>query len=79
MNRRGRATAPHLKGVSSTAKTSTEAKARWNAKTYKRYQVYFQLDGDRDLIAFIESSKGKYGTSDIFRAAIEKLKNEGLS
>ena len=37
--------------------TSTEVKARWNAASYKRYQVYLR---------------------ELFRAALEKLKNESL-
>lgn len=60
------------------AKTSTEVKNRWNAKTYKRYQVYLRQDEDADLIEFIEKNKSTSGTTEIFRAGLEKLKNEGL-
>ncbi len=59
--------------------TSTEVKRRWNEKTYKRYQIYLRQEEDADLIAFIEQHKDTHGTSEIFRAGLEKLKNEGLS
>ena len=58
--------------------TSTEVKARYNAKVYKRYQVYLRQDDDADLIQLIEENKERYGTTEIFRAGLEKLKNEGL-
>lgn len=45
---------------------------------YKRYQVQFRIEDDAPLIAFIEQRKDKYGTTELFRMAIEKLKNEGL-
>lgn len=45
---------------------------------YKRYQVQLRVDTDRELIAFIEASKEKHGTTELFRMAIEKLKAEGL-
>lgn len=64
--------------MKSIAKTSTEVKNRWNAKTYKRYQVSLRKDDDSDLIQFIEQNKTKHGTTELFRAGIEKLKNEGL-
>jgi hypothetical protein len=60
-------------------KTSTEIKARWNEKTYKRYQIYLRQDEDRELIEFIEQNKGTHGTTDIFRSGLEKVKNEGLN
>ena len=58
--------------------TSTEVKARWNEKTYKRYQVYLRLEEDAELIEFIEQNKSTTGTTEIFRAGLEKVKNEGL-
>ena len=65
-------------GVESIGKTSSESKIRWMKANYKRYQVQFRIDGDADLIAFIEQNKTKYGTTELFRIAIETLKNEGL-
>lgn len=59
-------------------KTSTEVKARWNAANYKRYQIYLRLTEDKELIDFIEANKDKHGTTELFRAGLEKIKNEGL-
>ena len=56
--------------------TSTEVKARWNAANYKRYQVYLRVDDDADLIQWIEQQKADTGTTELFRAGLEKLKNE---
>lgn len=58
--------------------TSTEVKQRWISKTYTRYHVSLRKDEDAELIAFIEDNKAKHGTTEIFRAGIEKLKNEGF-
>ena len=56
-------------------RTSTEVKQRWIDKTYKRLMVSLRYDEDADLIQFIEKNKGKYGTTEIFRAGIEALMN----
>lgn len=58
--------------------TSTEVKARWNAANYKRYQIYLRVDDDADLIQWIEQQKPDTGTTELFRAGLEKLKNEGI-
>lgn len=58
--------------------TSSEVKQRWKAKTYKAYQVNLRKDEDAELIAFVESLRGRIGTSDIFRIGIETIKKEGL-
>lgn len=39
--------------------------------------VRFRND-ETEIIEFIENNKEKYGTSELFRMGIEKLKNEGL-
>ena len=65
-------------GRKSIGKTSSKVKMRWMKDNYKRYQVQFRIDDDADLIAFIEQHKGKRGTTELFRAAIEKLENEGF-
>jgi len=57
-------------------KTSTEVKQRWIDKTYKRLMVSLRYDEDRELLEFIEKNKGKYGTTEIFRAGIEALMKE---
>ena len=62
----------------SRGKTSSEVKTRWESKTYKKYLVRLRADEDRELIEFIERNKDTYGTTEIFRAGLEKVKNEGL-
>ena len=57
--------------------TSSEVKNRWNAKTYKRYQVSLRKDDDANLIAFVESFKDTIGVTDIFRLGADQLKKEG--
>lgn len=58
--------------------TSSEAKQRWKAKTYKAYQVNLRKDEDADLIDFVEALHGRIGTSEIFRIGIDTIKKEGL-
>lgn len=57
--------------------TSSEVKNRWNAKTYKRYQVSLRKDDDADLIAFVDAVKGTVGVTEIFRLGADQLKKEG--
>lgn len=57
--------------------TSSEVKNRWNAKTYKRYQVSLRKDDDANLIAFVESVKDTIGVTEIFRLGADQLKKEG--
>lgn len=56
---------------------NTEQKAAWNAKTYKRYQVYLRKTEDQSLIDWIESQKKTTGTSELFREALEEKKSKG--
>lgn len=56
---------------------TTEQKAAWNAKTYKRYQIYLRKDEDADLIQYIEQNKSNLGTTELFRTALENQKNKG--
>ena len=65
-------------GVTSIGKTSSESKMRWMKANYKRYQVQFRVDDDANLIQFVEQYKAERGTTELFRAGIEKLKKEGL-
>ena len=51
---------------------------RWMKANYKRYQVQLRIDDDAELIEFIEQRKEQTGTTELFRLAIEKLKNEGF-
>lgn len=57
--------------------TSSEVKNRWNAKTYKRYQVSLRKDDDADLIAFVDAIKDTVGVTEIFRLGADQLKKEG--
>ena len=52
-------------------KTSTAVKARWNAKTYRRYVINLRYDSDMSLIKYLEKNKERLGTSNIFRDALE--------
>ena len=59
--------------------TSTEVKTAWKQRNYKRYEINFRLDTDQEIIADIESNKERFGTTEIFRAAMEALiKNGGI-
>ena len=59
--------------------TSTEVKTAWKQRNYKRYEVNFRLDTDQEIIAYIEANKERFGTTEIFRAAMEALiKNGGI-
>lgn len=62
----------------SSERTSYKVRQRWDQENLKKYGVAFHIERDSDVIDYIESQKatGK-GTSEIFREAIEKLKNEG--
>ena len=51
---------------------------RWMKANYKRYQVQLRIDDDADLIKFIDSNKERIGTTELFRLAISKLKDEGI-
>lgn len=68
---------PCLKGVSSTAKTSTEAKARWMKANYKTYRVNLRFDTDQQIIDYIELHKEHDGVTPIIRDALESLINGG--
>ena len=69
-----------MKSIAEKRKTATsaEVKSRWEAANYKKYLVRLRVDTDKDLIDFIEANKEKYGTTEIFRTALEKLKKEDL-
>ena len=59
-------------------KTSTEVKSRWINANYARYNVNLRKDVDSELIAYIERRKHNgESTSEVFRDAIQRLKNEG--
>jgi len=57
--------------------TSSDVKMRYNSKAYKKVGVTFRKDTDADLIKFVETHKGKIGTTQLFREALEHyIKNE---
>lgn len=59
--------------------TSSEVKTAWKQRNYKRYEVNFRLDTDKEIIDYIEANKERFGTTEIFRAAMEALiKNGGI-
>ena len=59
--------------------TSSEVKQRWENKSYRKYLVRFRADNDQEIISYIESNKERFGTTEIFRAAMEALiKNGGI-
>lgn len=51
---------------------------RWEAGAYKKFLVRLRVDDDAELIKFVDENKDKHGTTEIFRAGLEKLKNEGF-
>ena len=53
--------------------TSTEVKTAWKQRNYKRYEINFRLDTDKEIIDYIEAHKERFGTTEIFRAAMDAL------
>ena len=65
--------------MNSVSYTSTEVKTAWKQRNYKRYEINFRLDADQEIIDYIEANKERFGTTEIFRAAMEALiKNGGI-
>ena len=59
--------------------TSSEVKKRWMDANYKSYRVNLRYDNDQELIDYMEQHKEQFGTTEIFRAALELLiKNGGI-
>lgn len=53
--------------------TSTEVKARYNKKTYKRYSVNLRIEEDADLIELIEKEQSAgASTTEAFRNILRK-------
>lgn len=57
--------------------TSNEIKTKWKQANYKPYQVNLRYDEDQDLIAYIEQYKEQFGTTEIFRQALQLLIERG--
>ena len=59
--------------------TSSEVKKRWMDANYKSYRVNLRYDNDQELIDYMEQHKEQFGTTEIFRVALELLiKNGGI-
>ena len=59
--------------------TSSEVKNAWKQRNYKQYNVNLKLDTDKEIIDYIEANKERFGTTEVFRAAMEMLiKNGGI-
>ena len=63
--------------MNSVSYTSSEVKTAWKQRNYKRYEVNFRLDTDKEIIDYIEANKDRFGTTEIFRAAMEALIRTG--
>ena len=57
--------------------TSSEVKKRWMDANYKSYRVNLRYDNDQDLIDYIEQFKEQFGTTEIFRQALQLLIDRG--
>ena len=57
--------------------TSYEVKKRWADKNYKRFNIALRFDSDQELIDFLDKYKDKYGTTNIFRDALEMYVKSG--
>ena len=57
--------------------TSSEVKKRWMDANYKSYRVNLRYDNDQDLIDYIEQRKEQFGTTEIFRVALQLLIDRG--
>ena len=57
--------------------TSPEVKNRWIKENYRQYTVNFRYDNDQDLIDYIEQHKEQFGTTEIFRVALQLLIDRG--
>ena len=58
-------------------KASPEARERWKAKAYKRYDLCLRHDRDEEIIEFLEANKARYGISGIVRDALEMYMKSG--
>ena len=57
--------------------TSNEVKQRWESKAYRKFLIRFREDTDRDLIDYLEQHKEQFGTTEIFRVALQLLIDRG--
>ena len=65
--------------MSKVAQTKQEIRNAWNKAHYRTFTVSFRTDTDKEIIDYIEAHKERFGTTEIFRAAMEELiKNGGI-
>lgn len=57
--------------------TSSEVKNAWKQRNYKRYEINFRFDTDEEIIDYIEQYKEQFGTTEIFRQALQLLIDRG--
>ena len=57
--------------------TSPEIKNAWKQRNYKRYEINFRFDTDEEIIDYIEQHKEQFGTTEIFRQALQLLIDRG--
>ena len=57
--------------------TSSEVKKRWMDKAYRKYTISLRYDTDQHIIDFVERNKEKYGTTNIFREALDRYIKSG--
>ena len=62
-----------VKGMAKITEAKAAANRRWDIDNLKRYAVSFRYDTDSKLIDFIEANKGKDGTTQLFREALQML------
>ena len=59
--------------MNNLSQTKQEIRIAWDAAHYKRYTAKFRYDTDQEIINYIEANKERFGTTEIFRAAMEML------
>lgn len=65
--------------MNKVAQTKQEIRNAWNKAHYRTFTASFRTDTDQEIIAYIEANKERFGTTEIFRAAMEALiKNGGI-
>ena len=57
--------------------TSSEVKNAWKQRNYKRYEINLRFDTDEEIIDYIEQHKEQFGTTEIFRQALQLLIDRG--
>ena len=65
--------------MNNMSQTRQEIRNAWNKAHYRTFTASFRTDTDKEIIDYIEANKERFGTTEIFRAAMEALiKNGGI-